>query len=352
MRLRTQLLIINLASLALLVGAVVYTYSKMLLNFHQASLLTMIAIGAGVISSLAYWFMTIPVTNSVKRLIRFAEQVGNGRVEEEEVQMTNSGPYEVRQLTQSVQEMRQRMHDNLQQLELMEKTRRELIANVSHDLRTPIASIQSFVEALEDGVIDDHETSRGYLKTIHREARRLSSLIDDLFELSKLEAGQQAYHPVPGRIDQIIIEVLESYSVRIREKSLNVKVSVADDVPILFIMPDKITRVLSNLVDNAIRHSPAGAGLHIDAKSCAGENSVVVSIRDEAESLPRENAGRVFERFYRIDPSRNRESGGSGLGLAIARSLVELHGGTIGVRMPLGKSQGNEFWFTLPVHEA
>jgi two-component system, OmpR family, sensor histidine kinase SaeS len=348
MRLRTQLLIINLASLALLIGAVVYSYSKMLLNLDQARLLTSIAIGAGIISSVAYWLMTIPITNSVNRLIRFAEQVGDGQLEE--VYVNPSGPHEVRQLAQSVQAMKNRMHESLQKLELMEKTRRELIANVSHDLRTPIASIQSFVEALDDGVIDDYETSRRYLKTIHREVRRLSSLIDDLFELSKLEAGQQSYHPVPSHIDQLIIEVLESYSVRIQEKKLNVQVSVADDTPVLFIMPDKIARVLSNLVDNAIRHAPKHSDLRIEVKRSTDGNDVEVSVTDEGEGVSMEDAERVFERFYRIDKSRNRESGGSGLGLAIARSLVELHGGKIGVRLPSGKSHGSEFWFTLPVH--
>jgi signal transduction histidine kinase len=182
MRLRTQLLLINLASLALLMGAVVYSYSKMLLNLDQARLFSFIVVGAGILSSVAYWFMTIPITNSVKRLIRFAEQVGDGRFEE------------VRQLTESVQEMKEKIHDSLQKLESMEKTRRELIANVSHDLRTPIASIQSFVEALDDGIIDDDETSHLYLTTIHREVRRLSSLIDDLFELSKLDGPATSLH--------------------------------------------------------------------------------------------------------------------------------------------------------------
>ncbi len=269
----------------------------------------------------------------------------------QEVQIKNSGPYEVRQLTESVQEMKEKIHDSLQKLESMEKTRRELIANVSHDLRTPIASIQSFVEALDDGVIDNDETSHLYLKTIHREVRRLSSLIDDLFELSKLEAGQAPFHPVPGHIDQIIIEVLESYSVRIQEKKLNVEVTVADDTPVLFIMPDKITRVLSNLVDNAIRHAPKRSNLEIEVKRSTIASFVEVAVRDEGEGISGENAERVFERFYRLDKSRNRDSGGSGLGLAIARSLVELHGGTIGVRAPSGKSHGSEFWFTLPVHK-
>jgi two-component system, OmpR family, sensor histidine kinase SaeS len=347
MKLRTQLLMINFASLALLVGAVVYSYNKMLLDFEQARLLTLIAVGAGLFSSVTYWVMTIPIVSSMKRLIQFAEQVGNGHFDGTRIK--RRGPYEVRQLTQSVEEMKERIHDNLEKLAVMEQNRRELVANVSHDLRTPIASIQSFVEALDDGVIEDSKTYHSYLKTIQRESHRLSALINDLFELSKLEAGQQSYLPVPGRIDQMIIEVLESYSVRIRDKQLNVKVYVADDIPSLFMMPDKITRVLNNLLDNAIRHSPKGSNIEIEVKKLLNNNFVEVSIRDEAEGVSRENAGRIFERFYRVDKSRSRTSGGAGLGLAIARSLVELHGGEIGVRVPPEKQHGSEFWFTLPV---
>lgn len=110
----------------------------------------------------------------------------------------------------------------------MERTRRELVANVSHDLRTPIAAVQSFVEALDDQVIEDRETRQFYLKTIQREVGKLSSMIDDLFELSRLEAGQQAFSPLPSRLDQVILELLQSYALRIHEKGLYVTVDVSE----------------------------------------------------------------------------------------------------------------------------
>jgi two-component system sensor histidine kinase SaeS len=346
MKLRTQLLIINLASIILLVAAVVYSYSRMLLNFNQAGLLTLIAVGAGVISTIAYWFMTQPIIHSVTRLIHFAENGDSVTIQDD---AKISGPTEVRRLTESVHRMKQRMHEDLVQLENMEQTRRELIANVSHDLRTPIASIQSFVEALEDGVIDDYETSRRYLGTIHREIGRLSDLIDDLFELSKLEAGQQLYSPRLGHIDQVILEVLEGCSVNLQEKHMHVAVSVADDIPALPMMYDKVIRVVRNLVDNAIRHSPRGSEIQIAAKRWSDRGVVEVIIRDQGEGVDVDDAQRIFERFYRVDKSRSRDSGGAGLGLAIARSLIELHGGAIGVRSRQGQSGGSEFWFTLPL---
>lgn len=345
MKLRTQLLLTSLFSLALLLAAVIYSYGIMLLNLNQARVLTLVAVGAGLISSLLYFVLTIPITASMKRLMRYAEEVGNGQFDGPG--LSAKGPYEIRQLNQSIQEMSAKLQASFAGLQAMERTRRELIANVSHDLRTPIASVQSFVEALDDGVLEDRETAHAYLDTIHREVGRLSSLIDDLFELSKLEAGQQTFQPVSARIDDIVLEVLESYRVRIEDKSIGIDVHIPDRIPTLWLMPDKVARILGNLLDNAIRHSPLGARITLKVAELTSENAIEVAVGDEGEGIAEEHRELVFERFFRTDRSRQRQSGGAGLGLAIARSLVELHGGWIGVR-PASKGSGSEFWFTLP----
>ncbi|QQE77066.1 cell wall metabolism sensor histidine kinase WalK [Alicyclobacillus sp. SO9] len=350
MKLRTELLLINVASTLIIVAAVVYSYIQMLLNLKQAGLLTIIAVVAGVLSTLAYWLMTKPIINSVNRLIEFADEEGadmsQGGTPND---APAKGPVEVRQLTRSVHEMKERMHENVLQLEALERTRRHLVANVSHDLRTPIASIQAFVEALEDGVIDDHETSTRYLNTIHREARRLSLLIDDLFELSKVEAGQQAYDPETGYVDEILVGLLESSSVKLQEKQIRVLVSVEDEVPPLQMMPAKISRVIHNLLDNAIQYAPRQSEIEVTAIFLDETREVEVRIRDEGPGIQSSETEQIFERFYRVDKSRSRNSGGAGLGLAVAKSLVELHGGRIGVRPRNNGSSGSEFWFTLPV---
>lgn len=383
MKLRTQLLVINVLSVALLVAAVVLSYRLMLLNLKQAQLLTLIAVGAGVISAFAYWLMTIPMTRSVKNLAQFAEHVGAGNFDATPSQVSTatqrltkqshgtlnatsvsvSGPQEIRQLAQSIEDMKVNLQHTFHRLESMERTRRELVANVSHDLRTPIAAVQSFVEALDDQVIEDRETRQFYLKTIQREVQKLSSMIDDLFELSRLEAGQQEFNPLPSRLDQVILEVLESYALRIQEKGLRVKVDVSDEIPVISMMPDKVSRVLSNLLENGIRHSPQGSELKIVARELPGQQVVEVSLQDSGQGISDEEAERVFERFFRTDAARHRDSGGAGLGLAIARSLVELHGGQIGVRVPpertsassesgSSEASGSVFWFTLPLRPA
>jgi two-component system sensor histidine kinase SaeS len=247
--------------------------------------------------------------------------------------------------------MGERLQQSFQLLEETERSRRELVANVSHDLRTPLASIQSFVEALQDGVLEDSDTKERYLATIRLETKRLGMMIEDLFELSKLEAGQQSFEPVLTHLDQVLLEVLESHAVLLRDKELQLQVEVADDLPPLWIMPVKIARVVGNLLQNAIRYSPPGGIINLEASYNQTKGVVEVVIRDQGEGIPPSERERIFERFYRTDQSRNRESGGAGLGLAIARSLVKLHDGQIGVRDRKDGKQGSEFWFTLPLPE-
>jgi two-component system sensor histidine kinase SaeS len=278
-----------------------------------------------------------------------AEQLAERRfVTDESVE---SGPEEVRRLARSFRRMSRRLEASFRQLEQSERARRELVANVSHDLRTPLSSIQSFVEALQDRVLEDPETRRQYLATIRSETRRLSAMIDDLFELSLLDAGQETLHPVPVHLDQVLIEVLNGHTFLIREKNLDVRVAVADDLPRLPVDPRKIARVIGNLLQNAIRHSAEGGTIELEARRLPEEDEVEIAIRDQGEGIPEEDRERIFERFYRTDPSRNRQSGGAGLGLAIARSLVELHRGRIGVRPRPDGGKGSEFWFRLPLHQ-
>lgn len=347
MRLRTQLLLINLASIGLLIAALLVSYWKMLLTLHQTWLLTGIALGAGVLSSLAFGWMTRPITESMQRLVDFSDGVADlsftGSL------MNDSGPAELRHLGRSLQAMGQRLSSTFEQLERMERTRRELVANVSHDLRTPLASIQSYVEALQDKLITDPAEMEAYLHTIHTETRRLSELIDDLFALSKLEAGQEPLNAVHAHLEQVLAEALDSHRMLLRMKDIRVAVQIPDDLSMVYLSPENIHRVVSNLLQNAIRHAPSQSLIRLEV-TLARPDVIEVSIQDEGPGVEAADRERIFDRFYRTDQSRTRDSGGAGLGLAIAKWLVQLHGGEIGVRDRDDGRAGADFWFTLPVH--
>ncbi|PGD14660.1 sensor histidine kinase, partial [Bacillus pseudomycoides] len=220
--------------------------------------------------------------------------------------------------------------------------------NISHDLRTPLASIQLMIEALQDGLIEDADMKNQYLTTILNEIQRLSGLINDLFELSKLELGQEAFHPSLKHVDSILLKVIDSHAILLKDKEIDLQLRVSDTLPKLWIMPCKIARVINNLLHNAIRHSPTCGTIELIVEENKQKQQIIFTLRDEGNGISYDEQLRIFERFFRTDPSRSSQSGGSGLGLAIAKSLVEMHKGEIGVRNRPDGKQGCEFWFTLP----
>lgn len=224
-----------------------------------------------------------------------------------------------------------------------ERARRDLIAAVSHDLRTPLASLRALAEALDDGVVDDPEGVRRYLRLMTSETERLNMLIDDLFELARLESGALRLDRSPSPVQDLISEALERMTAQAGRKGLQLAGEVVGDPPPVLIDGQQMTRVLLNLVQNAIRHTPADGSVTL--RAVLAEDGVLVEVRDTGEGIGAEDLPRVFDRFYRGDPARTREAG-AGLGLAIARGIVEAHGGRIWVESEPGR--GTRFAFTLP----
>ena len=227
----------------------------------------------------------------------------------------------------------------------LEDARQGLIAAVSHDLRTPLASLRVMVEAINDGVANDPETVQRYIKAMERETVSLGRLIDDLFEMARLDAGQIQLRLQPNPIGIIVQEALESLGGQAARQGIALRSNVDRAVPPVLVDPDRIQRVLYNLIQNAIRHTPADGSVIIEAFDRGPD--VQVNVRDTGEGIPADDLPHVFDRFYRGDKARSRdEAAGAGLGLTIARRLVETHGGRIWVAQP--PEGGSVFSFTLP----
>ncbi|ARJ25328.1 HAMP domain-containing sensor histidine kinase (plasmid) [Bacillus mycoides] len=347
MRLRIQLLLMNLLSTSILVIAIWYSETQMLLEPEQTRLLTVIAVVGLIISTFIYWLMTRPIMRSIQNLIELTKQFSDRQFETRYI--IGKEPREFKELATAFQQMAKNLEEGFTKLEEGEKARKELITNISHDLRTPMASIQLMIEALQDNLIEDPEMRNQYLVTILKEIKRLSGLINDLFDLSKLEIGQVDFHPTLIHMDKVLLDVLEAHSVLLANKQIDLQLEVPETLPRLLIMPCKIARVISNLLDNAIRYSPVSGTIQLILEENKQKQQVQFILRDEGEGITPNDQLRVFERFFRTDQSRSSQSGGSGLGLAITKSLIEMHSGEIGVRDRLDGKQGSEFWFTLPI---
>jgi signal transduction histidine kinase len=233
------------------------------------------------------------------------------------------------------------MNEMAQNLERLFDVRRELVAWVSHDLRTPLAALQAMLEAVDDGLVPPEH----YLPAIHEQVRAMAVLIDDLFELAQLDAraalpdGEAALHPV--------IEVcLRGLQAEAMARHVRLEARVPSQLPDVRCAPSSVERVLLNLLTNALRHTPSDGSIAVVARSAADAPEVVVTVEDTGNGLSPQALQRMFDRFWRADGARRRDGGGAGLGLAIAQGLVEHHGGRIWAENRVGG--GASVSFTLP----
>lgn len=228
-------------------------------------------------------------------------------------------------------------------LKKAERIRRDFVANVSHELKTPLTAIKGSVETLIGGAVDDRENRGEFLDAVLRQATRLEGLVDDLLRLSSLEAvsarPESAEFPLRGLVDETYRSLLPAFKGK--------KIDFSDNVPEdLSVRADRnrIEQALFNLLDNAFKYTPDGGRVSVSA--AAEEGLVRVRVSDTGPGIPADSLPRIFERFYRVDKARSRELGGTGLGLSIVKHAVELHGGSVGVESEEGR--GSAFWFTLP----
>jgi len=227
-------------------------------------------------------------------------------------------------------------------LEKAEELRHNMVADVAHELRTPLSVLQGNLRAILDGV---YPLEQAEIAALYDETRLLSRLVDDLHELAQAEAGQLRLDLRPTDLVEAIQTTAANFTVVAEAKGVRLTTDLADELPPVLADPDRLAQILRNLLSNALRHTPEGGQVTISAMSSGSAARIVVT--DTGEGIPPQDLPCVFDRFWRADRSRARETGGSGLGLAIARHLVQAHGGQIGVESEAG--QGSRFWFTLPL---
>lgn len=232
---------------------------------------------------------------------------------------------------------------DLTETERVEKTRRDFIANVSHELRTPLTSIQGYAETLLDGSQENNH-SREFLDIIRKNASRMSRLTEDLLTLARVESGEQRFDVQPVVPGELLHEAIESFEKLAHAHGVELRVEDSAQEPVSADR-EAIHQVFSNLIDNALKYAASGGQLVLGARPA--ERGVEFYVRDFGGGIPSEHLPRLFERFYRVDKARSRESGGTGLGLAIAKHIVLAHEGTIRAESDL--NHGSVFLFTLPL---
>ena len=338
---RGKLLLLPLLAAALALVNVGFTAKLMFISPHDLGLLAVLLVFSLGMSAFLALFLSASMNDDLAELVRAVRRLGAGELK---ARAHVKGHDELRELAESFNNMAARLEQKIATQQEVEQTRRLLVATVSHDLRTPLASMRAIVESINDGVVTDSETVRRYLQTLQHETEYLSRLIDDLFELSQIDSGLLKLRPEPASLQDLISDTLQSLSAQAEGKRVRLTGHVPESVPQVVADPQRLQRVLYNLVQNALRHTPADGTVAVQAEDAGAE--VRVSVSDTGEGIALDDLPLIFERFHRADRARSRAHGGAGLGLTIARGIVEAHGGRIWAESAPGR--GSTFTFALP----
>ena len=318
---------------------VLTTSALMFLSAHDLTLLILLLAFAAVISLAFAYAVASVLTAQIRDLSEAARRLSAGDFS---ARTMPHGSDEIGRLASAFDDMAEQLQQAFVRERALEAGRRELISAVSHDLRTPLATTRAMVEALADEVVTDRPDVQRYLGLILHDIQHLSRLIDDLFELSQIDSGALQLRWVPIDVAQLVSETVAAYQAPAAEIDVHLEEAVAASVEPTRLEgdPDRLQRVLRNLLDNALRHTPAGGTIQVQAASTDGQ--IQVSVSDSGPGVAEADLERIFDRFYRGELSRRRDessaaASGAGLGLAIARGLVHAHRGRIWAEpSPLG----------------
>jgi signal transduction histidine kinase len=320
-----------------------FSAQLMFASQHDLRLAIVLLVFAGGIAMILGYFLSSTVTERIHLLKGAAEKLAGGDLQ---TRVPVNGRDEVAALSNTFNQMAEQLQLADQKQRELESLRRDLIAWVGHDLQTPLASMRAILEALSDGVVDEPEMVKRYLLTAQRDVMSLSALIDDLFQMSQLDAGGFPLQSAPSSLSDLVSDTLESFSELAKQQEITLDGEVEQDVDPVLMDTQAIGRVFNNLISNALRHTPSQGRVSVWVRRAS--SGVDVTVSDTGEGIRPQDIPHIFERFYRGDASRsrNRITSGAGLGLAIARSIVQAHGGDIQVQSEPGK--GTQFTFHLP----
>lgn len=307
---------------------------------HDLLLASVLLVFAGGMAMALGYFLSSTMTDRIHLLKHAAEKLARGNLQ---TRVPVSGRDEIATLAESFNQMAAQLQAADEKQRKLEHLRTDLIAWISHDLQTPLASMRAVLEALSDGMVEEPDTIKRYLNTAQRDVRSLSTLIDDLFQMAQLDTGGIPLEKEDSSLADLISDTLESFSELASRQGVALEGSAESNVDPVLMDTQRIGRVLNNLIGNALRHTTAGGQVEVRARRAGAD--VEVTVHDSGEGIRAEDIPNIFESFYRGEKSRSRATGGAGLGLAIARGIVRAHGGKIQVESQPGDTR---FVFSLP----
>ena len=317
------------------------TARLMFTDQHDLLLGTILLVFAGAIAMALGYLLSSSFLDRIASLDHAAKKIANGNLS---IRVPVEGRDELADLAESFNQMASQLQDAADKRTQLESLRKELIAWIGHDLQTPLASVSAIIEALADGMVEDPATEKRYLRTAKKNIAALSHLIDDLSQMAQIDAGGLRLNYESVTMSDLISDTLVSFSQRAEQGGVTLHGSVDPDLELVHMDIKRINRVLNNLVENAIRHTPEGGTVEIHANKSG--QFAVIEVVDNGEGISSEDLPNIFNLFYRGEIRSIDSNGGAGLGLAISKGIVEAHGGSIDVQSEPGTTR---FSFKIPL---
>jgi signal transduction histidine kinase len=316
------------------------TARLMFTDQHDLLLGTVLLIFAGAIAMALGYLLSSSFLDRIQSLDQAAKKIADGNLS---IRVAIEGRDELADLAKTFNDMASQLQETAEKRKELETLRKELIAWIGHDLQTPLTSVSAIIEALADGMVEDRETEQRYYDTAKKNISALSHLIDDMFQMAQIDAGGLELNIDSVSISDLISDTLESFNELAKHKGIKLRGSVAPGLGEIQIDARRINRVLNNLIDNAIRHTPENG--QVEVRADKSDHKVVVDVIDSGEGIPPADIPHIFDLFYRGEASRRSSAKGTGLGLAISKGIIDAHGGEIKVSSQPGETR---FTFILP----
>jgi signal transduction histidine kinase len=337
----TQVAVVSLTSIGAVAAGAFISSKQMFFSLHDFHSLLVVLSAAGTVGLVIALVLGHRVARASASLGEATRRIGAGEAFRSG---ESKSPTELEALSRQLEAMSETLQESRARERALDASRRELIAWVSHDLRTPLAGIRAMAEALEDNVVTDPDTTSRYHRALRVEADRLSGLVDDLFELSRINAGALRLHLERASLGDLVSDALAATAASADARGVKLEGHLTSDAPELDLSVPEMARVLRNLLENAIRHTPSDGTVTVEAGIEA--ERAYVSVSDACGGIPEEDIDRVFDVAFRGESARTPHDGGAGLGLAIARGIVTAHNGEIDVH---NEGAGCRFVVRLPL---
>ncbi|MBI3541445.1 MAG: HAMP domain-containing protein, partial [Deltaproteobacteria bacterium] len=318
--------------------------------WHLKRSLLFASLVALILSSAVGFVLSRSLSLSVREIANVATQISQGdfskRVPIHRKDELGALAEHINKMARSLESQFLEITNEKNRMRRLEDMRKEFVANVSHELKTPLTSILGYAETLKDGALQDTQTASRFLEKIEKNAQQLRQLVEDILKLSEIESGRMELQMETFDLSKMVDEIQERFEEALQTKRIEFQNKIEPTV-VITADPDALSQVLVNLIDNAIKYTHIRGNIVISSERWGG--FIKISVADIGVGIPDTDLPHVFERFYRVDKARSRELGGTGLGLSIVKHLVQAHGGEVGVTSEVGK--GSQFYFTLPATE-